>query len=99
MIDRKQYEEKAVQELGRFEIQVELFRNQLEEAGETGVVSSDKLAAMERIQRRGEDILDRMEKAEEYDAWDAVRCQMDGALSEMRNATRNMGPTLTEGVT
>jgi hypothetical protein len=95
MTDRQDYEEKAEIEVGAFAEQIERAREQLGGHGEEAA-EEEMLAAVERIRQRARETLDRMEEADDPEEWDAVRCQMDGVLSEMRNAARTMGFTLPE---
>lgn len=94
MTDRQDYQEKAEAEVEAFAEQIERAHGHL--GGEGRAEEEEMLEAMEQILERAQDTLDRMEQAEAYEEWDAVRCQMDGVLSEMRNAARTMGFTLPE---
>jgi hypothetical protein len=96
MTDRQDYQEKAELEVEEFAEQIERAREHLGGQGEDAVEKGEMLAAMEQIRERARDTLDRMEQAEAYEEWDAIRCQMDGVLSEMRNAARTMGFTLPD---
>jgi uncharacterized membrane protein YccC len=93
MTDRQAYEEKAETELEAFDEQIERAR---ERRGEAAAEEEEMLAAVERIRERAQETLDRMKEMDDPEAWDAVRFQMDGILSEMRNAARTVGLTLPD---
>jgi hypothetical protein len=88
MTERQEYQAQAAEEVDRFR---EWLRDKKEEAGET----NEKLEAIEQILERAEQTIERLEEADTDDQWEAAHCRMDGVLSEMRNAARNVGLTLS----
>jgi hypothetical protein len=97
MTDRQDYQEDAEIEVEAFANQIARTRERLGGHGEGAAEEEEEmLTAMERILERAQETTDRMKETDDPEEWDAVRCQMDGILSEMRNAARTMGFTLPD---
>jgi cell division FtsZ-interacting protein ZapD len=88
MTERQEYQTQAAKEVDRFR---EWLREKKEEVGET----NEKLEALEQIVESAGQAIKRLEEAGTDDEWEAAHCRMDGVLSEMRNAVRNVGMTLS----